>query len=257
MGGKAVSPVLATLLMIAVAVSMSVILFVWSQGFLATTSEAASQQQQAQNIVTQSQIAIEAVQFADAMADDGATVVGDNQAVKIMVRNVGTSKVTIAQVYMGTNAYQMTAYPAYQAMREDSEDRCPIAPEGYATIGGQKYTQNSTTYYGTWYVSEAAVEIDDLDKPVEGKGYQGTIGTIYAQYRKLDDTNDQTQTQNTAIVYVFSGDGTADADGVIDPQGFAVIHLYLGSAWSAGETYFIKVTTTVGTFAETVVTAPA
>ena len=47
---KAVSPVLATLLMVAIAVSMSVIMFTWSQGFLSTTSEASSSQQQSQNL---------------------------------------------------------------------------------------------------------------------------------------------------------------------------------------------------------------
>ena len=80
---KAVSPVLATLLMIAVAVSMSVILFMWSQGFLATTSEAASSQQQAQNVAAQSSIAIESVSFPA------------SSNVHILVRNVGTTKITL------------------------------------------------------------------------------------------------------------------------------------------------------------------
>jgi flagellin-like protein len=47
---RAVSPVLATLMMVAVAVALSVIIFTWSQGFLSQTGEAASGQQAAQNI---------------------------------------------------------------------------------------------------------------------------------------------------------------------------------------------------------------
>jgi flagellin-like protein len=43
---RAVSPVLATLMMVAVAVALSVIIFTWSQGFLSQTGEAASGQQQ-------------------------------------------------------------------------------------------------------------------------------------------------------------------------------------------------------------------
>jgi len=128
--------------MIAVAVSMSVILFMWSQGFLATTSEAASSQQQAQNVAAQSSITIENVQFS-----------GGN-TIKITVRNVGSVKVTTSNVY----------------------------------IDGELQTNVSGT-------------------------------------------------------------------GTIDPQGKQTITVT--KSYSAGTTYIIKVTTTVGTFAETVVTAPA
>jgi len=85
---RAVSPVLATLLMIAVAVSMSVILFMWSQNFLASTSEAASSQQQAQNVAAQSSIAIESVQFTNDIGNG-------NKGMIMIVRNVGTAKIII------------------------------------------------------------------------------------------------------------------------------------------------------------------
>ncbi len=61
---KAVAPVLATLLVIAVGVSLSVILFIWSQGFLSQNSESISSQQGAQNQVAQSSIVLEAVTFS-------------------------------------------------------------------------------------------------------------------------------------------------------------------------------------------------
>mgnify|MGYP000595485383 CR=1 FL=1 len=250
---KAVSPVLATLLMIAVAVSMSVILFMWSQGFLATTSEAASSQQQAQNVAAQSSITIESVQFTDAKDDAGSTITnGDDKAVKIVVRNVGTSKITLAQVYMGTNAYQMAAYPVYKAMYTETTE----ALTGYAIIG-EKATNGQI-----WYVSADAIkdgeEANDADDTSENTGYRGQLGQIAAQYKNVRGTNNHvTQEADTAIAYVFDKDKSANTEGKIEPQGFAVIHLYLSSAWSAGETYIIKVTTTVGTFAETTVTAPA
>jgi flagellin-like protein len=82
---KAVSPVLATLMMVAVAVAMSVIIFTWSQGFLSQTGEAASGQQAQQNIAAQSGIAI-----------DGVTFSGNTATV--YVRNVGTVTITPAKL---------------------------------------------------------------------------------------------------------------------------------------------------------------
>jgi flagellin-like protein len=85
---KAVAPVLATLLMIAVAVSMSVVMFMWGQGFLSQTSEATGAQQGAQNQAAQSSIAIEAVTFG----------VGSNSWVNIIVRNVGAVAIELGTV---------------------------------------------------------------------------------------------------------------------------------------------------------------
>jgi flagellin-like protein len=81
---RAVSPVLATLMMVAVAVALSVIIFTWSQGFLSQTGEAAQSGQQAQNIAAQSGILIESVTFTtnnDNVPDDSMT---------ILIRNVGS-----------------------------------------------------------------------------------------------------------------------------------------------------------------------
>ncbi|MFQ6135048.1 MAG: archaellin/type IV pilin N-terminal domain-containing protein, partial [Nitrososphaerales archaeon] len=78
---QAVAPVLATLLMIAVAVSMSVIIFMWSQGFLSQTSESTGAQQGAQNVAAQSSIAIETVTFSGTTAT-------------VYFRNVGAVSIT-------------------------------------------------------------------------------------------------------------------------------------------------------------------
>jgi flagellin-like protein len=84
---RAVSPVLATLMMVAVAVAMSVIIFTWSQGFLSQTGEAASGQQAQQNIAAQSGIAI-----------DGVTFNMTSRTATVYVRNVGTVTITPAKV---------------------------------------------------------------------------------------------------------------------------------------------------------------
>jgi flagellin-like protein len=86
-GKKAVSPVLATLMMVAVAVALSVIIFTWSQSFLSQTSEAASGQQAAQNIAAQSGILIESATFATSTDE-----------VTIYIRNVGAVSNTIGSI---------------------------------------------------------------------------------------------------------------------------------------------------------------
>jgi flagellin-like protein len=96
---KAVSPVLATLLMVAVAVAMSVIIFTWSQGFPSQTGEATGGQQAAQNVAAQSGIAIEAATF-NLSSGVNAT---------LYVRNVGSVAVTIGNAIAtgpSTNSFQ-------------------------------------------------------------------------------------------------------------------------------------------------------
>lgn len=92
---KAVAPVLATLLMIAVAVAMSVILFMWAQGFLSNNSGAIGSQQAAQNNAAQSSISIEQV---------GKNA---NLSMSVVVRNVGAVAVSVGSysiVGSSTNA---------------------------------------------------------------------------------------------------------------------------------------------------------
>ena len=91
---KGVSPVLATLMMVAVAVALSVIIFTWSQGFLSQTSEAASAQQAAENVAAQSCILIDSVPTKPwkSGSQDGE--------IKIVVRNVGGVSVTLSRVWI-------------------------------------------------------------------------------------------------------------------------------------------------------------
>jgi len=75
---KAVSPVIATLLMIAVAVAASVIVYVWSAGLLGTLMGGAQ---------TKEQLILEAYDWT------GANLV-------LYVRNVGSTDVTLAAIYV-------------------------------------------------------------------------------------------------------------------------------------------------------------
>lgn len=86
---KAVAPVIATLLMIAVAVAMSVIIFMWSQGFLAGTSESTGSQQGSQNQAAQSSISIETV---TGTASDTAP------KLTLLVRNVGAISINVGSI---------------------------------------------------------------------------------------------------------------------------------------------------------------
>ncbi len=83
---SAVAPVIATLLMVAVAVAMSVIIFMWSQSFLAQTSESTGSQQGSQNQAAQSSIAIETI------------VNNGNGTITVLVRNVGAISVNLGSI---------------------------------------------------------------------------------------------------------------------------------------------------------------
>jgi len=79
---KAVSPVIATLLMIAVAVAASVIVYVWSAGLLGTLMGGGGAQ-------VKEQVIVEAYDWPTS----------DN--LNLYVRNVGSSEVKIVAIYVG------------------------------------------------------------------------------------------------------------------------------------------------------------
>lgn len=79
-------------MMIAVAVAMAVIIFVWSQGFLSQTSSAAGGQQSQQNIAAQSSVSIDSATFT-------ATNCGTTACTAtIIVRNVGAVAETLGSL---------------------------------------------------------------------------------------------------------------------------------------------------------------
>jgi len=79
---KAVSPVIATLLMIAVAVAASVIVYVWSAGLLGTLMGGGGAQ-------VKEQVILEAYQWISS---------GD---LTVFLRNVGSSDVKVVAIYVG------------------------------------------------------------------------------------------------------------------------------------------------------------
>ena len=161
---KAVSPVLATLLMRAVAVSMSVIMFMWSQNFLSTTSEAAAGQQAVQNRAAQSSIGIESVNFPS----------GENTHIQAIVRNTGNAYINIGGVYINgeyvasefTTSNEYTSNKALWMAFDESGSQIntldtqtgTVPPRGYALVNihydswtpGQTYTIKITTTVGTF-----------------------------------------------------------------------------------------------------------
>lgn len=122
---RGVAPVLATLLMIAVAVAMSVIIFMWSQGFLSGTSGAAQSQTSQQNVAAQSSISIETIAFGltpssltqislnDTTADgvvQNISPLGDSQDqyIQLVVRNVGGIAISIGGVTINGQIHQLS-----------------------------------------------------------------------------------------------------------------------------------------------------
>ncbi len=82
---RAVSPVIATLLMIAVAVAASIIVYVWAIGLLGSLMGGGGSQ-------TRQQLILEGYNWVA-----GGTL-------SFTVRNVGSASVTVAAIYLGGNA---------------------------------------------------------------------------------------------------------------------------------------------------------
>ena len=120
---KAVSPVIATLLMIAVAVAASVIVYVWSAGLLGTLMGGGGAQ-------VKEQVIMEAYDWA-------ATA-----TLKLYVRNVGSSAVKIVAVYVGGTLSTVSVDLAVKAATS-------ISPANLGTVAsGTAYTIKVVTETG-------------------------------------------------------------------------------------------------------------
>jgi len=172
---RAVSPVLATLMMVAVAVAMSVIIFTWGQGFLSQTGEAASAQQASQNVAAQSGILIESVPTKQWKSGT------QNGNITIVVRNVGGVSVTLGTVqitplksnsglnssltatYNSTTTQWNTGTTGVNATSSSTQPISPrstytlyiifnnsTAPQGYRPLIGDVFTVKVITTAGTF-----------------------------------------------------------------------------------------------------------
>ncbi|MBS7644330.1 type IV pilin [Candidatus Bathyarchaeota archaeon] len=92
---KAVSPIIAVLLLIAIAVAAAVITYIWVMGFIGMATTA--------RVTAQGQIQIEEASFSDA---SHAT---------LYVRNVGSTTVTLDAVYVIDNSAGTTAVGKWTA----------------------------------------------------------------------------------------------------------------------------------------------
>lgn len=110
---KAVSPVIATLLMIAVAVAASVIVYVWSAGLLGTLMGGGGAQ-------VKEQVILEAYQWPS------------TNVLTVYLRNVGASEVKIAAIYVGGVA---ATSGAAITLAVKSSTAVGLAPSGTITIG--------------------------------------------------------------------------------------------------------------------------
>jgi len=142
MAKKAVSPVLATLMMVAVAVALSVIIFTWSQSFLSQTGEAASGQQAQQNIAAQSGILIESAKFS-------------SNSVDVTVRNVGKVTVTLGNYYItktsaGTTTSYTGSFTSSDTVNPGSATTKTLSPTGVSFTSGDIVTIKVTTTAGTF-----------------------------------------------------------------------------------------------------------
>jgi flagellin-like protein len=141
---RAISPVLATLMMVAVAVALSVIIFTWSQSFLSQTSEAASGQQAQQNIAAQSGILIESATFNTAASPPTATV---------YVRNVGTTTVTVdsAQMVIRSGASSRIEIPSLTSTSISPRESKSITLSNFGSLSsGDVVTIKLITTAGTF-----------------------------------------------------------------------------------------------------------
>jgi flagellin-like protein len=142
---SAVSPVLATLMMVAVAVALSVIIFTWSQGFLSQTGEAASGQQAAQNIAAQSGILIESATFSG--------VGGASPTATVYVRNVGTTTVTVdsAQMVIRSGASSRIEIPSLTSTSISPRESESITLSNFGSLSsGDVVTIKLITTVGTF-----------------------------------------------------------------------------------------------------------
>ncbi len=173
---KGSSPVLAILLMIAVAVAMGIIIFMWSQGFLSGTSGAAQSQTSAQNVAAQSSISIEGVGWG--ISEEGLTTVSINQTVaggatvtnntssgneyiRIAIRNVGGIGLSIGGVAINNQLQELTFIQG-----PINSTRLSFMPFGHTS--GQFPSESGAFVY---YFTLNRLQVDENNFTIPPKGF--------------------------------------------------------------------------------------
>ena len=141
---KAISPVVATLLLIAIAVAAAIVSYSWIMSMIKTQGSAA-----------QTGIRLEIIEFAGA----------SNEWVNVTIRNVGSTGTKIETIYItygGTN-YAQDYTSANVIGVGDKREMCfgsNELPSGFVWIDGEAYdikvvTDNGFTVDGTYYAPPA------------------------------------------------------------------------------------------------------
>ncbi|MBS7659046.1 hypothetical protein KEJ20_07885 [Candidatus Bathyarchaeota archaeon] len=126
---KAVSPVIATLLMIAIAVAASILVYVWSMGLVGSLQGTGGQQ-------TKEQLIVEAYDATDTASPYGWT---------LRIRNVGPATSTIAAVYVEGQPTTLSGTTTYSPGASGSLTITFSAP---TVTNGMAYTVKIVTTSG-------------------------------------------------------------------------------------------------------------
>ncbi len=123
-GRKAVNPVIATLLMIAIAVAAGILVYVWSMGLVGTLQAGGGEQ-------TKEQVMMEAYDWTTT-----STLI-------LHMRNVGTTQIDIAEIYVEGNAQGQTATIAI-----DGTADLTCGALGFTPVSGRSYSIKVVTSTG-------------------------------------------------------------------------------------------------------------
>jgi flagellin-like protein len=122
---KAVSPVIATLLLIVIAVAAAVLTYIWVTGYMGTLQSQAGTQQ------VQERLKIE-----------GVSVDTNARIQKIYIRNIGDIKVNVTTVYLLSSTGSILAYDPLNNQVLVPEELAEI--ENLTNIGGVTLTPGTT-----------------------------------------------------------------------------------------------------------------
>jgi len=166
---KAVAPVIATLLMVAIAVVGGTIIFVFAQGFFSSSQISGTPQIESLKIEGYDARAVDFLQMHDgndmlATSGDGNSLVQINERVAVYVTNHSVQKVVLGEIWLGGFQYD------YINVNEN-------APGGLGVFGTTDDTQLRTTNY-TVLTGTAGGTADILLNEAAGEIQAGQTVTI-------------------------------------------------------------------------------
>jgi hypothetical protein len=126
---RGISTIMANLTMLVIVVSLSSLLFVWAISSFGAYQGGAGYWFSSRSVANQERVTVENVFFSGSCGTC-------NNIVKIYVRNVGATPVTIASVYVNASLYQVT--PQTVAVGNVTG----VPPSGLSLVGGQVWAHN-------------------------------------------------------------------------------------------------------------------